>query len=68
MEIKGPVSDDRSEETPEAKARWFHSLPMSERMELLCAFTDLALAANPDLMERKAAQPFEGRTQVLSAE
>ena len=67
MEVNGSVSHDRGEETLEAKARWFHSLPMSERMEMLCAFTDLALTAKPDLMERKDAQPSAGRIQVLSA-
>lgn len=36
-----------SEETPEAKARWFQSLSMTERMELLCLFTDLMLEINP---------------------
>jgi len=55
MEFK--VSHDRAEETPEAKARWFQSLPLSERMELLCAFTDLALSLNPALAEKRHAQP-----------
>jgi hypothetical protein len=32
---------------------------MSERMEMLCAFTDLALTAKPDLMERKDAQRLQ---------
>lgn len=51
----------------EAKARWFQSLPLSERMEMLCCFTDLALTVNPALQERKDAQPVAGRVQVLSA-
>jgi len=29
------ISQDRGEETPEAKARWFQSLPLEERMRLL---------------------------------
>jgi hypothetical protein len=41
------ISHDRKEESAEAKARWFQSLPLSERMEMLCSFTDLALTANP---------------------
>jgi hypothetical protein len=61
------VSHDRQEETPEAKALWFRSLSMQERMEMLCAFTDLALSVNPDLQERKNAQPVAGRIQVISA-
>ncbi len=60
------VSHDRSEETAQAKARWFRSLPLSERMALLCEFTDLALSQNPDLPNRKHAQPAQGRIQVIS--
>lgn len=60
------VSHDRWEETLEAKARWFQSLPLSERMELLCLFTDLILSVNPDIAEQKDAQPVAGRVRVLS--
>jgi len=67
METHGTVSHDRAEETPEAKARWFRSLPLSQRMEMLCAFTDLALSVNPELQERTHAQPVAGRIQILSA-
>lgn len=59
------VSHDRREESIEAKTRWFSSLPLSERMELLCAFTELALAANPDLLKGKPVEPIPGRVQVL---
>jgi hypothetical protein len=52
----------------EAKARWFQSLSLSDRMDTLCAFTDLALSVNPTLRERKHAQPVAGRIQVLSKE
>ncbi len=60
------VTHGREQESPEAKARWFQSLSLEERMELLCAFTDLVLAANPRLAEGKRAQPTWGRIQVLS--
>ncbi|MBE2199660.1 MAG: hypothetical protein IAE79_13680 [Anaerolinea sp.] len=60
------ISHTRQEETPEAKARWFQSLPLSERMELLCMFTDMILSANPRIMEQKDAQPVAGRVRVLS--
>ena len=60
------ISHDRYEESTEAKARWFRSLPLSERMEILCSFTDLALTADPTLQERKHAQPVAGRIQVIS--
>jgi hypothetical protein len=67
MKTNGSVSHDRLEETPEAKTRWFRSLPMSERMDMLCAFTDLALTANPALAERRNAKSPAGRIQVVSA-
>ena len=59
------VSHDRRDETPEAKARWFQSLPLSQRMELLCAFTDLALSLNPSLAEKKHAQPPREGVRIL---
>jgi hypothetical protein len=60
------ISHDRRDETPEAKARWFQSLSLPERMDLLCFFTDLVLSNNPQILERKDAQPIEGRIRVLS--
>ena len=60
------VSHDRADERPEAKARWFQSLSLSERMALLCSFTDLALAVREDLPDKKDAQPTAGHIQVLS--
>jgi len=60
------VSHDRNEETPEAKARWFQSLPLAQRMQLLCSFTELALSANPSLVDEKPDQPIEGRIRVLT--
>ena len=62
------ISHDRKDETPEEKARWFQSLPLSERMEMLCSFTDLALTVNPKLQDRRHAQQVSGRIQVISAE
>jgi hypothetical protein len=60
------ISHDLAEETPEAKARWFQSLPLAERMDLLCFFTDLVLENNPLIVERKDAKPIAGRVRVLS--
>ena len=67
MKVKGSVTHDRAEETPEAKALWFQSLPLAERMDMLCYFTDLALSVNPGLQERKDAQSLTGRIRVLTA-
>ncbi|MGD2100080.1 MAG: hypothetical protein PVG35_21090 [Desulfobacterales bacterium] len=61
------ISHDINDETIEAKVRWFRALPLSERMELLCNFTDLALEKNPDLAGEKDAQPTKGRVRILSA-
>ena len=67
MNPSGTISHDLQQETPEAKARWFRSLPMSERMEMLCSFTDLALTINPTLQERRHAQPVTGCIQIITA-
>lgn len=66
MKTDGSISHDRNEETPEAKVRWFRSLSMQERMEMLCAFTDLSLSITPSLQEQKHAQPIAGRIQIIS--
>ena len=65
MDLK--ISHSRSEETIEAKVIWFRALSLSERMDMLCAFTDLALELNPQLPEKKYAQQTKGRIQILSA-
>jgi hypothetical protein len=59
MERKA-VSHARAGETPEAKARWFQSLPLAERMQLLVSFTDLILEVNPDVMEKRHVEPIAG--------
>jgi len=64
--MSGSLSHDREQETPEAKARWFQSLSLPERMDLLCSYTDLILAGNPEIVERKDAEPIAGRVRVLS--
>jgi len=61
-----PISHSRQDEAIEAKALWFQSLTLHERMALLCEYTDLALTANPKLLERKGAQPSQGRVLVLT--
>lgn len=66
MDMTGAISHDRSEETIEAKARWFQSLSIEERMEVFCAFTNLALTLNPNLPNLKDARPAKGRIQILS--
>jgi hypothetical protein len=65
--MNASVSHDRKDETIEAKALWFRSLTLDERMEMLCTFTELLLMANPKIVEQKDAEPIEGRVRVLSA-
>ena len=60
------ISHNINDESIEAKVRWFRTLPLSERMEMLCNFTDLALELNPDLAGKKDAQPTKGRVRILS--
>lgn len=60
------VSHDRQDESPEAKARWFQSLTLEERMEYLCAVTDLVLENNPRIADVKNAEPTSGRIRVLT--
>jgi len=61
------ISHDRNEETIEAKVKWFRTLTLSERMDTLCAFTDIALELNPQLPDKKHAEQTKGRIQILSA-
>ncbi|MBX2999269.1 MAG: hypothetical protein KF893_12215 [Caldilineaceae bacterium] len=60
------VSHDFAEETQEAKARWFQSLSLNERMEMLCMFTDMILSVNSQIVDQKDAEPVAGRVLVLS--
>jgi hypothetical protein len=65
--MRPTIRHERSDESMEAKTRWFRSLSMAERMEVFCSFTDLALSVNPKMKDRRDAQPITGRVQVLSA-
>ncbi len=60
------ISHSRQEESQEAKARWFQSLSLQERMDYFCFMTDLILSNNPRITERKHAQPVAGRVLVLT--
>ena len=60
------ISHSRDDESLEAKARWFHSLSVAERMNLLCEFTDLVMENNPDAAKVGRAQSSTDRIRVLS--
>ena len=59
------ISHDRAEETPEAKARWFQSLSVQERIEIFTAFTNLILSINPDVADKRDVRSVTGRIQIL---
>jgi len=61
------ISHDRNDETIEAKVKWFRTLNLSVRMDMLCAFTDFALELNPQLPDKKYDQQIKGRIRILSA-
>ena len=64
--MKPSISHTRQQETLEAKARWFQSLSLEERQELLCSFTDIILENYPIIVKEKDAKPVAGRVLVLS--
>jgi hypothetical protein len=66
--MKPRILTGREAETSEAKARWFQSLSVAERMELLCAYTDLILENNPRVGEQRNAQPTSRSVCVLRKE
>lgn len=60
------ISHNRQDETLEAKARWFQSLSLVERMDLLCSFTDLILINNPKILDLKNVEPTWGSFRIVS--
>lgn len=60
------ISHSYAEETIEAKARWFQSLSLSDRMDLFCSFMDLVLEINPKLPDLKDAQQAKRHIRILS--
>jgi len=64
----GSISHDLRDESLDAKARWFQSLPLEERMDVFVAFTNLILENNPDLVKQKYVRPASERVRVISKE
>ena len=64
--MNAKISHDRNDESKEAKVKWFQSLSLAERMDLLCEFTDLALAITPGIADKKNVKPIKGRIRILS--
>ncbi len=64
--MTGSVSHDLLEETIDAKARWFQSLSLEERMEVFCQLTNLVLENNPEILNSKDVRSASQRVRVLS--
>jgi len=62
------VSHSFADESIEAKAKWFRSLSIEERMKVFVAFTRLILTNNPEIANKKHARPASDRIRVLSKE
>lgn len=60
------ISHDRADETIEAKARWFQSLTMEERMVIFNDYMELILSANPSIAAKKYARPAQAGIQIIS--
>jgi len=66
--MNGSISHDIRDESLEAKARWFQSLSLEERMDLFVSFTNLILENNPEIVKKKYVRPASERIRVISKE
>ncbi len=64
--MTGSISHDKRDESLDAKARWFQSLSLEERMNIFVAFTNLILENNPDIVKKKYVRPASERIRVIS--
>jgi hypothetical protein len=62
------VSHSFADESIDAKARWFGSLTIEERMDVFVSFMRLILQNNPEIASKKHARPASERVRVLSKE
>ena len=63
--MKPNISHNREKETFAAKAKWFQSLSLEERMDIFCQFTDFILENNPNIVKKKYAKSTAGRIQII---
>jgi hypothetical protein len=61
------ISHDRSEESAAAKAQWFKSLSERDRVEIFDSMMEMILENQPDIADKKHAEPIPGRIRVLEA-
>ena len=63
--MKMEVSHSFEDESMESKVLWFKSLSISERMDMLCFFTDMILDNNPQITGKRDVKSITKRIQVL---
>jgi hypothetical protein len=68
MPMKESVSHSFADESIDAKARWFKSLSIEERIRVFVSFTNLILENNPGIVKKKHDRPASDRIRVLSKE
>ena len=59
------ISHSRDEETIDAKARWFQSLSIEERIAVFDAFTEFILSVNPNIANYKDAEQIKRGIRIL---
>ncbi|HEV7474227.1 MAG TPA: hypothetical protein VGN90_09260 [Pyrinomonadaceae bacterium] len=59
------VSHSFADESMAAKAKWFRTLSIEDRMNMLIEFTNLILENNPEVAKKKHARPASDRVRVL---
>ena len=60
------ISHSRSMESMAEKARWFRTLSVEERLDMLVFLTDVALRRNPAMAEKVHDQPSSDRIRVIT--
>jgi len=63
--MKLEVSHSFEDETMESKVRWFKTLSIPERMEMLCFFTDMILDNNTGIAGKRDVKPLTERILEL---
>lgn len=64
--LEPSITHDRAAESDRAKVAWFRSLPIEDRMDLLCEFTDLILERNPAMGRPRDAEPPSEHIRILT--
>ena len=59
------ISHNRADESMRAKAEWFQSLSVEERMDVFVEMMDVVIGLNPSILDSKDAKPIPGRVRVL---